>query len=60
MGANGSEMSVEFVGHTINPVANVPFAEPSTELHWEAHVLTQNRGGFVSALNITAVEHGRT
>jgi hypothetical protein len=60
MGANGGEMGVEFIGQAIDPVANVPFPQSSTRLHGEPQVLTQNRSGFVSALNITAVEHSRT
>src|SRR4029078_11080658 len=52
MGADGSEMDVNILGHTIEPVANVPFAQSRTRLHWQPHVLTQNRGGFMGALNI--------
>jgi hypothetical protein len=60
MGADGGEMGVEFIGHAIDPVANVPFTQSSTRLHGEPQVLTHNRGGFVSTLNITAVEHSWT
>jgi hypothetical protein len=60
MGADGSEMDVKFLGHTIDPVANVPFAQSRTRLHWQSHVLTQKHGGFVGSLNITAIEHGWT
>jgi hypothetical protein len=60
MGTHGGEMGVEFLGHAIDPVANVPFAQSRTRLHWQPHMLTQNRGGFMGALNITAIEHGWT
>jgi hypothetical protein len=53
-------MGVEFLSHAIDPVANVPFAQSNTRLHWKSHVFTQNHGGFVGALNITAIEHGWT
>src|SRR5215510_7192280 len=60
MGSDGSEMGVEVLGHAIDPVANVPFAQSRTRLHWKPQVLTQNRGGFMGALNITTIEHGWT
>jgi hypothetical protein len=60
MGPDGSKMGVEVLHHAIDPVANIPFAQARTRLHWQPHVFAQNRGGFVGALNITAIEYGWT
>src|SRR3989442_7018922 len=60
MDTHGGHMGVKFVGHTVDPVANVPFPQPRTQLHREPHMLADNQGGFMPALNITAVKHRKT
>src|SRR5262245_45710577 len=60
VGPDGGEMGVEVLHHAINPVADVPFTQSRTRLHWQSYGFAQNRSGFMGTLNITAIEHGWT
>src|SRR5215472_4438446 len=53
-------MGVEFVGHAVDPVTNIPFPQASTQLHRQPHMLADNQGSFVGTLNIAAIERRRT
>src|SRR5262252_3709515 len=60
MGTHSGQMGVEFVGHAVDPVTNIPFPQASTQLHRQPHMLADNQVSFVGTLNIAAIERRRT